>query len=79
MQRVSHFTGQVICLDPVLVAVIQLPDVIVESRERKSGKQPCGHIFYGTQTFVVYAAVVEHLEVLHIVTLSRGSFAETLQ
>src|SRR5271154_7151031 len=65
MQFFGHLLGQVICLAPVFIGVIELPHVVVECRGFLTLEYPRRLVpRHRGPAFVINAAVAEHLEVL---------------
>ena len=80
VQLLGHVLHQVLRLRPVLVAVVQLPDVVVERRHLPAAHLPrCGVLGHSAPPLVVDAAVAEHLEVLCFVPLRRRGVVEAVE
>ena len=64
----------------VVGAVVELPHVVVECRQHRSGHDPRGAVLRDrAPPFVVDPAVGEHLEVLQVVTLRCRGFVERVE
>ena len=77
-ELLRHLLGEVLRLAPVLVGVVELPDVIVERRGLflRPGVRVPGH---RGPALVIDAAVAEHLEVLRLVPLRRLGVVERIE
>ncbi len=80
VELLRHLLGQVVRLAPVLVGVVELPDVVVEGGHLLADEQP-GRLVprHRGPALVVDAAVAEHLEVLRLVPLGRLGVVERVQ
>ena len=80
VQLFRHLLGQVVRLAPVLVGVVELPDVVVEGRGLLADQEPRRLVpRHRGPALVVDAAVAEHLEVLRLVPLGRLGVVERVQ
>ena len=80
VELLRHLLRQVVRLAPVLVGVVELPDVVVESRGLLADEEP-GRLVprHRGPALVVDAAVAEHLEILRLVSLGRLGVVEGVQ
>src|ERR1700761_8813457 len=70
MQLVGHLLGQVVCLAPVFVGVVELPSVVVECRRFLTLEYPRRLVpRYCGPALMVDTAIAEHLEVLRLMLL----------
>ena len=79
-QHLRMLGSQVAGLAVVAVAVVQLPDVVVERRQSAADHDPRGLVLGDrAPALVVDPAVAEHLEVLQVVPLGRVRLVEGVQ
>ena len=75
-----HLFGEVARLAPVLGRVVELPDVVIEGQGLLADQQPGRLVLrHRGPSFVVDAAVAEHLEVLRLAPLRRLWVIERVQ
>ena len=80
MQFLRILLRQVLGLRPVGVAVVELPDVVVEGRQHRAAHLPRRAVLgHRAPALVVNASVAEHLEVLGLVPLGRLGVVEAVQ
>ena len=80
MQPIGLLGREVPRLAVVDVAVVELPDVVVERRHDAADHHPRGAVLRdGAPPLEVDAAVAEHLEVLQVVTLRGIRFSEAVE
>ena len=77
-ELLRHLLGEVLRLAPVLVGVVELPDVIVERRGLFL-RPRVGVPRHRGPALVIDAAVAEHLEVLRLVPLRRLGVVERIE
>src|ERR1700722_8413889 len=77
MQFVGHLLGQVVCLAPVFVGVVELPGVVVKCRGFLTLEYPRRLVSrYRCPALMVDAAVAEHFEVLCLMLLGGLGIVE---
>src|SRR3984885_15691118 len=77
MQFFGHLFSQVLCLGPVFIGVVKLPDVVVECRGYFPLEEPRRLVSrHRGPPLVVDAAIAEHLEVLRLMLLRRLGIIE---
>ncbi len=76
VQLIGHLLREIVRLRPILVRIVELPDVIVE-RRRLSRQDPRRTMAsHGRPTLVVDAAIAKHLEVLRFAAFGGAGVVE---
>ncbi len=79
VQLLRHLLGQVVGLGPVLAAVVELPDIVVEGGHLLPPHLPRRAVLgHRAPALVVDAPVAEHLEVLGLVPLGGLGVGEAV-